>query len=126
MFAAGLISEVRSLILSPRPLSQTARQALGYKEVLDWLKTLPNSVLAAPNAASAKNGRVAVIASQETRSPPRELVELIQTRTRQFAKRQHTWFRNLEECVPIETGTDDNVAALVDRIVDQGLRSENL
>ena len=115
MFAAGLISEVRSLILSPRPLSQTARQALGYKEVLDWLKTLPNSVLAAPNAAS-----------QETRSPPRELVELIQTRTRQFAKRQHTWFRNLEECVPIETGTDDNVAALVDRIVDQGLRSENL
>ena len=114
MFAAGLISEVRSLILSPRPLSQTARQALGYKEVIDWLATLPNRVIAAPNAAS-----------HETSSPPRELVELIQTRTRQFAKRQHTWFRNLEECVPIEIGEDDKVDALVDRIVDQRQQSEN-
>jgi tRNA dimethylallyltransferase len=36
-----------------------------------------------------------------------EAVEQIQIRTRQFAKRQHTWFRNLEECraVPI-TGTE--------------------
>lgn len=114
MFAAGLISEVRSLILSPRPLSQTARQALGYKEVLDWLKTLPNSVLAAPNAAS-----------QETRSPPRELVELIQTRTRQFAKRQHTWFRNLEECVPVEIGHDDDIETLAEWIARRGaLRSD--
>ncbi len=114
MFASGLISEVRSLILSLRPMSQTARQALGYKEVIDWLATLPNRVIAASNAAS-----------QETRSPPRELVELIQTRTRQFAKRQHTWFRNLEECVPIETGTDDNVDTMANRVADEGLRREN-
>ncbi len=115
MFAADLMSEVRSLILSPRPLSQTARQALGYKELIDWLTTLPNAVIATPNVAAC-----------ETSSPPRELVELIQTRTRQFAKRQHTWFRNLEECVPIEIGNDGNVAALAERIVDQGMRSENL
>ncbi len=109
MFAAGLISEVQSLIVSPRPLSQTARQALGYKETIDWLTTLPNRVIAAPNDAS-----------HETTSPPRTLVELIQTRTRQFAKRQHTWFRNLEECTPIEIGNDDNVDALADRIAGEG------
>ena len=33
--------------------------------------------------------------------------DLIKRRTRQFAKRQHTWFRNLEECRPLDiTGTE--------------------
>ena len=140
MFVAGLISEVRRLILSPRPLSQTARQALGYKEVLDWLTALPNRVIAAPNAranaeppapkpdAQAKNAANETFAcasgfdetfDHSATSPPSALVELIQTRTRQFAKRQHTWFRNLEECVPIEIGTDDDAEALVERIANR-------
>ena len=58
---------------SPRaqPLGKTARQALGYKEVIDHL---------------------------ERGIPLPETIALIQTRTRQFAKRQHTWFKNLVEC----------------------------
>jgi len=81
MFAAGLVDEVRALLARHQPLSHTARQALGYKEVIDWLER--------------GGGDVA------------EVIAEIQTRTRQFAKRQHTWFRNLEECtaVPI-TGTE--------------------
>ena len=146
MFTAGLISEVQSLIVSPRPLSQTARQALGYKEVIDWLATLPNRVVAAPNAGpdvntpASKPDAQAKDAASETfacasgldetldrlaTSPPRVLVELIQTRTRQFAKRQHTWFRNLEECVPIEIGNDDDMETLAERITDEGMRREN-
>ncbi|MGH7128708.1 MAG: tRNA (adenosine(37)-N6)-dimethylallyltransferase MiaA, partial [Planctomycetaceae bacterium] len=68
MMAAGLVDEVRRLLASPHGMSRTARQALGDKEVIDAMEA----------------GRA-----------PEEAVPLIQTRTRQFAKRQHTWFRNL-------------------------------
>ncbi len=80
MIAAGLLDEVRRLLSAEKPPSRTARQALGYKEIIDHL---------------------------EGRSTLEEAVEMIQRRTRQFAKRQHTWFRNLEECVAVEmTGTE--------------------
>lgn len=76
MFDAGLVDEVQRLLDLPKGLGRTATQALGYKEVLDHLA-----------------GRITLEATIET----------LQTRTRQFAKRQHTWFRNLPEChaVPI-------------------------
>ena len=74
MFAAGLLDEVRRLLASDRPLSHTARQALGYKEAIDHL---------------------------QGRQTLEQAIEQVKTRTRQFAKRQHTWFRNLAECRPI-------------------------
>lgn len=80
MLAAGLVDEVTRLAADEGGLSRTARQALGYKEILDHL-----------------SGRFSLA----------EAVEKIKTRTRQFAKRQHTWFRNLEECRPLAiTGTE--------------------
>lgn len=89
MFEQGLLSEVRLLMSRPDPLGRTARQALGYKEVLDWIEQSPNSSSDANRSDREAVGTVKA---------------LIQTRTRQFAKRQHTWFRNLEEChaIPIE------------------------
>jgi tRNA dimethylallyltransferase len=71
MFAAGLVEEVRRLLCSSRPPSKTARQALGYREVLEHL---------------------------EGRRDLPQTVELVKTHTRQFAKRQGTWFRSLSEC----------------------------
>jgi tRNA dimethylallyltransferase len=73
MVEAGLFEEVASLVRLPRPLSQEARQALGYKEAFDFL---------------------------EGRASREETVRLIQQRTRNYAKRQLTWFRNLEGCRP--------------------------
>jgi tRNA dimethylallyltransferase len=90
MFADGLLDEVRGLLASPRPLSRTARQALGYKEVIDHL---------------------------EGRASLEETIERIQTRTRQFAKRQHTWFRHLEECRAIEISGNEMPAELAERIM---------
>jgi tRNA dimethylallyltransferase len=81
MVDAGLLDEVRRLRELPQPLSHTARQALGYKEVLDWL--------------------------DQPDRPWEAVVELIQTRTRQFAKRQGTWFRNLAECRAIPIRGDE-------------------
>jgi tRNA dimethylallyltransferase len=71
MFAEGFVDEVESLRRLPQPLSREASQALGYKEVLAYLDgklTLPQTVVQ------------------------------IQTRSRNFAKRQLTWFRSLSEC----------------------------
>jgi tRNA dimethylallyltransferase len=82
MFAAGLIDEVRTLQGGLKPLGPVPAQAVGYREVLDWLA-----------------GR-----------PPRdesELVARVQTRTRQFAKRQATWFRSLREVRPWPVAADE-------------------
>ncbi len=90
MFAEGLVDEVQRLLAAPLPLSHTARQALGYKEVLAHL---------------------------EQGVPLPETIALIQTRTRQFAKRQHTWFRHLEECRPIEMTGTETASDLADSIL---------
>ncbi len=90
MIADGLIEEVRGLLAGPQPLSHTARQALGYKEV---------------------------IAHLEDGVPLAETIALIQTRTRQFAKRQHTWFRHLEECRPIEMSGTETAEQLAENVL---------
>ena len=92
MLAAGWLDEVRSLLAEPQPLSQTARHALGYQELIEHLCG--------------------------TRSLA-EATELIQTRTRQFAKRQHTWFRNLEECHPLPITGDESAAEVAASCVGQ-------
>ncbi len=89
MLAAGWVEEVDGLLKLDPPLSRTARQALGYQELMDW-----------------RAGRIESLAAAQ---------ELICTRTRQFAKRQHTWFRNLEECQPIEVPTENLVQQLLAR-----------
>lgn len=71
MFSAGLVGEVRGLTSAGRALGRTARQAVGYREVIDYL------------AGSCTFD---------------ETVARVKTRTRRFAKRQKTWFRSLEEC----------------------------
>ena len=97
MFDQGLISEVIDLIARPKRLSHTARQGLGYKEVIDWLELFPAEDIALGVQP----------ASKQAHSSIDKLKETIQTRTRQFAKRQETWFRNLDECHPVMiTGTE--------------------
>jgi tRNA dimethylallyltransferase len=71
MIAAGLVEEVRALRRLPRPPGREAAQALGYKELFEHL-----------------DGRATLA----------EAVARIQTRSRNFAKRQLTWFRHLPQC----------------------------
>jgi tRNA dimethylallyltransferase len=79
MVAGGLVEEVRTLRQLPRPLSREATQALGYKEMFDHL-----------------DGHATLA----------ETVTRIQTRTRNFAKRQITWFRHLPGCRPVQPEPD--------------------
>ena len=66
MMAAGLVEEVEGLLASGVPERCTAMQAIGYKEM----------------AAALREGR-----------PAAEAAEEIKLRSRQYAKRQLTWFR---------------------------------
>jgi len=114
MFTAGLIDEVKGLMAGPRPLSHTARQALGYKEVIDWLESLsPDATVNTADLAANAEYRGLL-----------DLKQLIQTRTRQFAKRQHTWFRNLEECCPIEINGSESPGEIADRMLTHVRHSE--
>jgi tRNA dimethylallyltransferase len=91
MIDEGLVAEVRRLLGAPRPPGRTACQALGYKEIMDHLA-----------------GRCTL----------EEAVALIQTRTRQFAKRQHTWFRNLVECRALPMTGEETVNELAQKVID--------
>lgn len=66
MFANGLLEETRQLLASGVPSNAKALQSLGYKQAMQVLET----------------------------GMPRELaIRDCQTKTRQYAKRQMTWFR---------------------------------
>ena len=69
MFEDGLVGEVRTLLDAGVPLDGTAMQAIGYKETAAYLRgecTLP------------------------------EAVDVVQRKSRQYAKRQLTWLRRDE------------------------------
>jgi tRNA dimethylallyltransferase len=86
MFAAGLVDEVQGLLAKYGDLGRTASQAVGYREVMDFL-----------------NGKTDL----------EETIRKVQARSRQFARRQETWFRSLSECrfVPMSEGFDPTEVA---------------
>ena len=93
MFATGLIEEVQGLLDRHETLSRTAAQAVGYRETIEFLE--------------GKHTREATI-------------DLVKIRTRQFARRQETWFRSLDECQYIEASSEFDAAGLAERIFEQG------
>ncbi len=77
MLERGLIKEVRYLFKSGYNKTLPSMQALGYKEVIDYL---------------------------EGKTDFKETVELIKKRTRNFARRQMTWFRRFDGVTWFEGG----------------------
>lgn len=92
MIGLGLVDEVDQLLDRNPPLGRTARQALGYREIIDW-----------------RQGKLSTLEAA---------IEQIQTGSRQFAKRQHTWFRNLEECHAIDLHPHDSSAEILRKMLD--------
>ena len=77
--ADGFVGEVERLVARPAALSRTARQALGYAEILDHLE----------------NG-----------SPLEEVMARAVTRTRRFARRQQRWFGRDPRIAWVDLGAD--------------------
>lgn len=89
MFARGLVDEVRSLLDAGLEKNATAMQAIGYRQVVEHLRQKRSLV---------------------------ETVEAVKIRTRQFAKRQRTWFRNQLSGHWILAESDETVESLADRM----------
>ncbi len=89
MVAAGLLDEVRALVARPGGMSRTARQALGYKELL----------------AHVEHG-----------VPLEVCLEEAVRRTRQFARRQNAWFRRDPRIAWARDGSE--AEDLVERALD--------
>lgn len=86
MFASGLIDETRAVLAKFASLSRTASQAVGYREAIEHLAgqyDLPTTI------------------------------EHVKAATRQFARRQETWFRGLAECqrLPLAATADPKTEA---------------
>ena len=94
MFRKGWVQEVRRL--KKRGFSKTARQALGYREILKFLNERPRGEVVSPLPIS-----------------------LIQQKTRQFAKRQLTWFRREKEIEWIPWLKGEKAASVCDKIMQR-------
>ena len=86
MFGRGLVAETEGLLARGLEQNPTAMQALGYRQVVEHLR--------------GKRGLP-------------ETVELVKIRTRQFGKRQLTWFRRQMrlEWISLEGQSAGDVAA---------------
>jgi tRNA dimethylallyltransferase len=93
MLAGGLLDETRRIRQTYGVLSHTALQAIGYRELVEHL-----------------DGKISLD----------DAVEQIKRHTRQFAKRQHTWFRNLEECRAVEITGEETPGEIAARIESLG------
>ncbi len=88
MFERGLVGEVEQLLAEYTALGRTASQAVGYREVIEYLA----------------GGDYAAMITQ------------IKTRTRRFAKRQGTWFRSLSECRFVDLTGECDAEVVAERI----------
>ena len=93
MMASGLLEEVRALRLNGLTHGSTAGQAIGYKELLDYL-----------DGATGLS----------------DAVDLIKRRTRHYAKRQPSWFRHDDRVVWLDMDSLDTGAAA--RQIERSLR----
>jgi len=92
MYAQGLVDEVTQLLARERPLSRTARQAIGYAEAIDLV---------------------------EGRMTQAEAVERTVIRTRRLAKRQRTWFRHQARVDWVDVTPRSSVASLAGEVVER-------
>jgi tRNA dimethylallyltransferase len=91
MFARGLVDETRELLKRGLEQNKTAMQAIGYRQVVEHLR----------GDRSLK-----------------ETIELVKVRTRQFAKRQLTWFRRQLDPEWIELKPDESLEKIAQKICD--------
>jgi tRNA dimethylallyltransferase len=90
MFASGLVEESRRLLGEGLSENRTAMQAIGYRQVIEHLR--------------GERGL-------------RDTVELVKIRTRQFAKRQGTWFRGQLDLDWLDVSAEESPADTARRIL---------
>ncbi len=92
MFQRGLVEETRRLLPLGLGHNLTAAQALGYRQVIEHLRD--------ERALS-------------------ETIELVKVRTRQFAKRQITWFKKQSGLKRLDLQPNESLSAVAARLTDE-------
>jgi tRNA dimethylallyltransferase len=92
MFAAGLLDETRRLLEQGLEQNKTALQAIGYRQVVEHLRG---------------------------ESSLSDTIELVKIKTRQFAKRQLTWFRKHANAQWVELKPGDSVMDVCQRLSER-------
>jgi tRNA dimethylallyltransferase len=90
MFHRGLVDETTRLLQHGLAQNKFALQAIGYRQVVEHIR-----------------GERSLA----------DTIELVKIRTRQFAKRQMTWFRKHARMTWIDCGRDETAATLAEKIV---------
>jgi tRNA dimethylallyltransferase len=90
MFRLGLLKETEDLLKQGLAQNSTAMQALGYRQVVEHLRG---------------------------ERPLSETIELVKIRTRQYAKRQLTWFRKQPGVDWLDLGPADSVNDIAERVL---------
>ena len=90
MFNQGLVEETQTLIKKGLRNNRNACQALGYRQVLDLL-----------------DGKLDL----------ENVVHQVKTKTRQFAKRQRSWFRNQMKCKFLAWHDEENVNSFSEQLL---------
>lgn len=90
MFARGLVAETRGLLERGLAENKFALQAIGYRQVVEHLR--------------GERGLA-------------ETVELVKIRTRQFARRQLTWFRRHANCEWVELNPGTSGGQVLDTLL---------
>ena len=98
MFARGLVDETRELLKHGLAKNKTAMQAIGYRQVVEHLR-----------------GERSLA----------ETIELVKIRTRQFAKRQLTWFRAQKNLEWIELEPDESLEKCAQKICEAFWKSRS-
>jgi tRNA dimethylallyltransferase len=96
MFARGLVDETRELLKHGLEQNQTAMQAIGYRQVVEHLR-----------------GERSLA----------ETIEQLKIRTRQFAKRQLTWFRRQLDPEWIELKPEESPEEILPRLKLEQLKN---
>lgn len=91
MFALGLVPETQNLLARGLGQNATARQALGYRQVIEFL-----------DGARSLD----------------QTVSLVKQKTRQYAKRQLTWFRHQLRTQSVAMAPDEPAEAAATRLLD--------
>ena len=93
MFRRGLVAETEQLLKHGLAENKFAMQAIGYRQVVEHLQ-----------------GERDLAAT----------IELVKIRTRQFAKRQLTWFRRHGNCEWMELKSDNSVDEILAKLATHG------
>jgi tRNA dimethylallyltransferase len=89
MFARGLVDETRELLKHGLAANKFAMQAIGYRQVVEHLRSERDLA---------------------------KTIDLVKTKTRQFAKRQLTWLRRHGSCQWIELQPSETVGETLARL----------